>query len=136
MAKFGTDVDEVLYTASLDGGPDEEVGDVQDFGWYGLLRFKAEPDGSVREFDDYAVELELSPDEIAEDLRGHAGGIIYEDSQGFVDVTLFKTEGELEKAWDELLSEAEEFYGEEDSEGEEEEEEEEAETEEEPEEAP
>jgi len=124
--KFSSELDELLYQASLDGGPDEEVGDAQDFGWYGLMRLK--PDDS-----DYFIDLADEggwddPEGAWDQLKGKAGAIIYEDSQGSVDVTYYATEDALNKAWDKILQEADEFYGEE---GEEEEEEEEGEEEEE-----
>ena len=36
--KFDSAETEALYEVSLDGGPDEEIGSVDEQGWYGLMR--------------------------------------------------------------------------------------------------
>jgi len=107
--KFRTDLDSDIYELSLEGGPDEELGDAQDFGWYGLM---SDGQSIVDDLRGLGVELD---DEGYEFLKDKAGCILNEDSQGFVTVTYYDTTKELEKAWQDLEDEAEEFYGVEDT---------------------
>jgi len=37
MSKFGSELAEQLYAISLDGGQDDEIGSVQEAGWFGLF---------------------------------------------------------------------------------------------------
>lgn len=105
--KFDSDLDAALYELTLDGGADEEVGDAQDFGWYGLL----DADGESLIDDLRGMGAELDEDDY-QFLKKQAGVILFENSQGFVEGTYFQKEEDLKKAWEELQQEAEEFYGE------------------------
>lgn len=75
------DLGETLHGITLDGGCDEELGDVQDFGWYGL----------IIGFDN------------------GKGYIVSEDNQGFFDYEEFPTYAAAEKAWAGLEKEYETF---------------------------
>ena len=67
-----------LYALAGDG-LSTALGDVQDFGWYGLI------------------------------LRRAHGYIVHEDSQGFFDYTLFDTVDEAQQVWAELEAKYQEF---------------------------
>lgn len=110
MGKFSGPLEEAIYVASLDGGPDEEIGDAQDFGWYGLMRFKKDDE---QYFRDLAREEHIDlTEEDYEIIRSHAGAIIYQNQSGFVFVSYYKDKDDLEDAWNEVVSEADKFYGE------------------------
>lgn len=124
--KFDTVVDSYVYGAIGDVAPDEEVGDSQDFGWYGMLRFKPgellelveemldgqgayeRQSGRTR---DKGPSDELT-DEEADLLDYSVGVIMTEDSQGFVHIDYYEDETELAADWKKLQAEAEEFYAE------------------------
>jgi len=107
--KFSTDLDSHIYDLSMDGGPDEELGDSEDFGWYGLM---SDGESIADDLRSNGVELE---DEDYEKLKAAAGVIIFLNSQGFVEVAYYDTDKELQAAWNKLEEEAEEFYGVEDT---------------------
>jgi hypothetical protein len=95
MGKFQSLRDEVVYRATLHD-LDDQLGDVQTFGWYGLL------------LGFYGNDY-----------------IVHEDSQGFVDVTCYPAiredalgqtyrSAEAGNAWCELWDEYEAWWGEDD----------------------
>ena len=94
---------------------DAEVGDVQDFGWFGLVRG---PMKSALYSGDHADDAELweqlDPDTRAQ-LETCAGVIVGEDSQGFIDVRIIDSANELDLEWAKIEAEAAEFYAEQDS---------------------
>ena len=69
---------EALYSLTMDG-LSTELGDVQDFGWFGLIR------------------------------RRHHGYIVHEGNQGFFDYTKFESLVELDEAWLNLEKDYAEF---------------------------
>jgi hypothetical protein len=71
--------------------PDEEVGSVDALGWYG--RYSGKIKG-----------------------RGPFHVIVSENSQGFVSGRTFASEKELEKVWDAILDEYDEYYEEDEDE--------------------
>lgn len=94
--KFSTILDAYVYDVSLDGGCDEELGSVDESGWYGLMR---------NGFKDHDPLLEtLNEDEQAQ-LTECAGVILSEDSQGFVSVDYYDTDEALNAAWAEIEQE-------------------------------
>ena len=95
--KFDSAITEYAYDVSLDGGPDEETGEAQYSGWYGIMRSPILRDGGS------SVEPLASED--VETLKSIAGLILYEDSQGFVYATLFDTKEELETSWNAVCAE-------------------------------
>ncbi len=78
------DLAEYLHKLSLDGWTDEEIGDVEGFGWYGLLTQVAGR-GKLKSY------------------------IIHEDSQGFFNYTTYDTQDLALTAWGNLESEYEDF---------------------------
>jgi hypothetical protein len=78
MSKFDSELAEVLYSET----PDDELGNVSDFGWYGL----------------YYSEL------------GIGGYILTESNYGFVDMMKFETAEALDQAWRELMASATDYY--------------------------
>lgn len=87
--KFDTIMDSIVYGASLDGGPDEECGSVQELGWYGLLHTPILNDEERHKLT--AEELRL--------IDASAGCILSEDSNGFVNVEYFDTKAALMSEW-------------------------------------
>lgn len=91
--KFSTILDSYVYSVSLDGGCDDECGSVDCGTWYGLMRH-----GNTI-FRDHDPLLESLNEAERELLTSCAGAIIREDSDGFVCVTYYDTECELDEAW-------------------------------------
>ena len=79
--KFSDNVEEWVYSQSQDG-VDEELGDAQTYGWYGLMVL------------DKLVTVNQDGDDWT-----FAAAILTEDSQGFVSVDYFDDEGSARKAW-------------------------------------
>jgi hypothetical protein len=77
------DLGEMLYGITQEGGCEAELGDGQDFGWYGLLVNVESPTVSGLSY------------------------IVSEDSQGFFDYTEFTTEQLARQAWGKLEKEYE-----------------------------
>jgi hypothetical protein len=78
---------EYLHQISLDGC-DEELGDVQSFGWYGLL-LQLSGKGKLKSY------------------------IIHEDEQGFFDYCTYNTQVQAKEDWANLEADYEEFNKEE-----------------------
>ena len=91
--KFSSNVEEYFYNMSMDYGPDDELGSVDEIGWYGLLLFKEDP--------------VLVDEEIV------VAAIVYENSEGFIEVETFN---DHEVATDKWLTLREEFMDDEDDE--------------------
>ena len=100
--KFSTILDSYVYQVSLDGGCDEEIGSVDEGGWFGLMR-----NGSTI-FRDHDPLLETLNDAEREKLTSCAGVILSEDSCCFVYVGYYDTDAELDAAWEHIINEAEE----------------------------
>jgi hypothetical protein len=95
--KFSTILDSYVYSVSLDGGCDDETGDVAETGvWYGLMRH------GRTIFRDHDPQLESLNDDEQEKLTGCAGVIVSEDSSGFVAVVYYDTDEQLDQAWREV----------------------------------
>lgn len=78
--------------ASEAGFYDEELGDVEGFGWYGKI------------------------DNLEVKGKGPFYGIISENNQGFVSGVWYKTQEEMQEAWTGIEEAYEEFAGEEEEE--------------------
>lgn len=101
----GLVIDEMLWEASGDWGFNQEFGDVQDFGFYGLQVF----DKDITKDLEGAVRMQkLTPDERAF-LRKQAGAILTEDNSGFVTVRYYEDKDRLMRAWTALEESYEEF---------------------------
>lgn len=88
---------EIVWSLSLEGGPDESAGSSSDgAGWVGIFRgaFSA---------DDLP---EATPEELAQ-ATTCAGCILREDTAGFREVEFFDKAEELESAWTERAAEVE-----------------------------
>jgi hypothetical protein len=96
--KFSTILDSYVYSVSLDGGCDEEEGNVSECGeWSGIMR------NGRTIFRDHDPLLEtLNPAE-QEKLTSSAGVILREASQGFVSVDYYDTDDSLELAWSQIV---------------------------------
>jgi hypothetical protein len=85
--KFSTEADRLLYEASLDGGADDEVSVGDGGGWYGLMA------GSLAD--------------IHPGLKGTGGAIIFERSDGIVEVEYFKKAADARAEFEEIQKEFE-----------------------------
>lgn len=95
--KFNTILDSYVYSVSLDGGCDDETGDVAESGlWCGMMR------NGHTIFRDHDPSLESLNDDEREKLTSCAGVILHEDSNGFVSVSYYATDEELDAAWREM----------------------------------
>lgn len=103
--KFNTILDQYVYSVSMDGGADEEESYGDGGGWYGLMR------GGSSIFRDHDPMLETLNTDEQELLTSSAGVILYEDSQGFVYVTYYDTDKELDAAWDKVQQDFQDANG-------------------------
>src|SRR3984957_15456902 len=98
--KFNTILDSYVYSVSLDGGCDEEEGSVDECGaWYGIMR------NGRTIFRDHDPLLETLNSSEQEKLTSSAGVILYEDSNGFVYVSYYATDDELNAEWAKVVAE-------------------------------
>jgi hypothetical protein len=109
VGKFNSKIDELIWSLSLDGGPDEECGDSGTTGWYGLMA-----EINERELRRAAADMKEDFEQIAKDesdsldrVLNAAGVILAEDGQGFVSIMLFETPEKLDDAWDSILADCE-----------------------------
>ena len=103
VGKFDTALDEAIYSLSLDGGPDEEVGSSTEAPgtWGGLMRDGAGMAKAIRgDRKSYPNVSDPELDFLASD--GRAGAIVTEETQGFVRVHYYKHNDDLERDWKEL----------------------------------
>jgi hypothetical protein len=68
------DLGEELHAITMDSGQDDELGEVDGFGWYGLI-IDLDYNGKVAHY------------------------IVHEDNAGFFDYTVYDTETEAREAW-------------------------------------
>jgi len=108
MGKFDSMVDSFLHA---DGNVDEETGESDGPGWYGLLV------GDILETAERGAEMmnDTLTEGEREELKGTAAVILSEDSQGFVSSRYFDTAAEARKVWKQVEKEVAGFY--EDEEG-------------------
>jgi hypothetical protein len=94
-------VAEILYDSTMEGGQDEESGDIQETGiWSALIR-----------------GIEVRPGDTPEIQDGFPGGyIVQEDEQGFFTYTEFDSDEKLEESWNYILEQDEKFQSEGESE--------------------
>ena len=97
--KFNSIMDSAIYCASLDGC-DEELSCEHGGFWYGKLSFSGD-DTADSECLAGLYDVELNAAEV-DHIREFPHCILYEDSQGFVDVDYYATEEEVAVAWDEI----------------------------------
>ena len=95
--KFDTVLDQYVYQVSLDGGCDDEIS-ASDSGdnWYGMMR------GGFSIFRDHDPFLDRLNSAEREQLTSSAGVLLCEETNGFVSVGYFKTDSELDTAWNEI----------------------------------
>ena len=74
----------VLYDFSLDSGQDEDVGAVDEGGYFMLF-------------------LGLTPKEVGGKIGKIKAAIVEEDSQGFVSASYYESDAEAQSAWDEIV---------------------------------
>ena len=104
--KFDSDLDELIWGISLDGGADEEAGESETTGWYGLMRDGAGILQSILDRGETVTKAEAAL------LKRAAGVILSEDSQGFVSVDIVQKKRTLDRRWNEIVAEVDEAEGE------------------------
>ena len=92
--KFDTRLDAYIYDLSMNGC-DDETGETETTGWYGLLRGLAVDGGMA----DVSPAADLTRGERAYLRKHKAGAILSADAQGFVSVAYFASTRAMEKAW-------------------------------------
>ena len=90
-SKFDGPISEALYESSLDSGFDEELGDVEYFGWFGLFVFDNNEEG--KQFH----------------AKGFAGAILEQTNFGSVYAELFTSHSYLQRAWQAKQTEHEQY---------------------------
>lgn len=116
--KFSSPLDEYVYRLSLDGG-NEELGDVEGFGYYARLDSITFED-VVRAATDSGEDEHSARKAWEREFKGTQlrfkdfipAAILHEDSQGFVGVTYFASDRDADKAWNKLVEEYEEWEAE------------------------
>ena len=91
--KFDDNIDEWVYDQSMDG-VDEEVGSVDEYGWYGLLIL--DPVTVTDEDSEWTFEA----------------AIMHEDNESFIYVDYFDDEDKARTAWSKIEEEFAEWYDE------------------------
>jgi hypothetical protein len=95
--KFSTVLDSYVYELSLDGGPDEEAGSVDEGGWYGFMSVGDGFAEAVAEIADEHGDV-LTPEE--EDLLTESVAVIlHERSDGIVGVDWYDSLDEADEVW-------------------------------------
>lgn len=116
--KFATIVDSYVYEVTLDGGADEEATYPQEgSGWFGLVWIDTPTRERIREIaheqDDRLTEEE---ENLLDDSKAV---ILFERSDGIVEVDWFDSKREAEEEWANILVDTEGEEDEDDYEGEE-----------------
>jgi len=94
--KFNLLVDTIPHAYTMEGAHDDETGDCETTGWFGLVKGKLDPtgiDGSDK----------LSADDRAF-LARMIGAIVCEDSQGFVSVDYYDREEDMREEWERIVN--------------------------------
>jgi hypothetical protein len=104
--KFDNALDEAVWSLSLDGGADEEVGSSSEAPgtWAGLLRDGGGLGKALQE-DEAEYPNVTGEDRVFLSVNGAAGVILTENSDGQVKVTYYAHVGDLDKDWEELVDE-------------------------------
>lgn len=103
LGKFGSALDELLYTLAChwDWAQDHD-GNTQDFGCYawkmGLERGEELSDWNLAMLTQEAERIDAEDTTLPDSIYGY--WIVSEDGQGFVSVSQFETDQELEDAWE------------------------------------
>ncbi len=104
MGKFNSALDELLYSAVLEGWASEETGDVSEQGaHYDFIKFWDTIDDWIPQLHTNFKEQfeQLTEEEVAE-LENSKAAIIEENDQGFIAVELFDSKEEAEEKWAEI----------------------------------
>ena len=102
--KFNSHLEAAVYHVSLGGGPDQECGESESTGWFGLMRW----DQSEAMLDcvrDSAIHLSdhLTLEEM-EKVRDSCGVIMMENNEGFVEMEWFELgcDQRMADEWDDI----------------------------------
>ena len=107
---------EYVYKLVGESWQDDEIGSVDEMGWYGLFRFKDTENKArfLKGLEEAAAEEgeSLTPEERKFVMR-LAGLIVSESESGGFGVNWFTNKRELDAAWSEIQDDYEKFYEEE-----------------------
>lgn len=93
-------ISEFVWDLTLEGFADEELGDVQDFGYYSLVSLGPEAvDDIARAAREANVELTPAERQL---IRENSGAIVSEDNYGFVHVEYYDSKKKLDQSWSRL----------------------------------
>jgi hypothetical protein len=99
--KFDTLLDSYLWDATLDSGADEETGYPDGGGWFGKLRFDAGMLASVQ--NAAADNNDKLTDNEAHEIKKNYGVILFERSDGIVEVAWYAKQAKLEADWNKIV---------------------------------
>jgi hypothetical protein len=94
VGKFDDNVAERIYQDSLDG-TDDQLGDVENFGWYGLVKYGDEAPIRVKERDG--------------EISNITAAIVEVDDQGFVSVHEYSSNEDVGREWKKVQEDYEEY---------------------------
>lgn len=112
MSECDSAITELLWNLSMDQYQDEEVGETEMFGWYGLFRGPLDAD-VIDRHNELVLNLERQQQEgyrehlmqAAEiwDAVSAAGFIVMQHSSGAIYSDVYTTSADLEREWGEIL---------------------------------
>jgi hypothetical protein len=114
VAKFQDEITHVLWDMTLDSSQDDNCGESDGIGWHALFSGPIFPETatSLNELiAGQAIIGDLSIGEFVEMDKCY-GAIVREDSQGFVESTLYSNADELKAAWQAILDADERYHAE------------------------
>lgn len=96
--KFRCLVDVVAWSYTLEGAHDDETGEADSVGWFGVIFGAVDPEGfepgdgrTLSEFDRKFL------------ANAKGGAIVSEDSDGFVSVDFFDSDADIRKEWERIV---------------------------------
>lgn len=113
LGKFDLILDSLIYTISLEGMLDEDVGSSDELGWYGLIRSEDKDDAIdlLKLVNKHAIEQQEAPltmEECETILRARVI-ILREGESGFVSVSYYNSKVKGERKWKQIEKDYEEF---------------------------
>lgn len=111
-------IDQYIHQYTGEVGVDEEIGDMAELGWYGVIALRDDqerPRADTQEFIHAIEEMaHQESDSLTEDekrfLENTAAILVVEDEQGFVTVKYFVTAATAAEQWRVIEKRYEEFY--------------------------
>lgn len=105
--KFNSKVDEYLYSFSLEERLNDEIGSVDEIGWFGKINVK---ENAIIPSPEEIKEFCLSSKDVKFLNAIKTGCIVEEDSNGFVHIDFFDEFNLLDETWNEIVKMYNNFY--------------------------